>query len=337
MLCLILPNIVFLRHEFLAANAALFPYSPCSSDKMTKKKKLKVPSMERNKKTIQEFFFEFCEKNRLDDVDFLIDRCGLNINCVSDEFQLTGLSIAAKNNNVELLELLLSTDHVDVNMVSYDETALIVACRNKNHEIVQKLLEVPEIATTHRSGELKKTAMHYAAEMCENCCEELSNCDSVDWNIVDANGNTPLHTAIYAGNVEGARSIMEVYGVDFNTIRDGLGLTIVELVVREPEGDYKLDILIYLTQAEEANFNIVDENGDSHIMWTLKNNLLDRFHVLLNCPTVDLNIKDKDGNTIALWAIKNKKLELLKLILQKPEVDVTVEDSNGDTVTMIAR
>ena len=66
--------------------------------------------------------------------------------------------------------------------------------------------------------------------MCEDCCEELSNHNEVDWNCVDANNNIPLHIAIHTGNVEDARSIMEVYGVD-HTLKDENGYSVVDLVV----------------------------------------------------------------------------------------------------------
>ena len=49
------------------------------------------------------------------------------------------------------------------------------------------------------------------------------------------------------------------------------------------------------------------------------------------------NVEDSDGDTPLLWAMKNGKLETVKILLTCPRVDHTVKDSSGATFMKIAR
>ena len=60
-----------------------------------------------------------------------------------------------------------------------------VAYHSNNHEIVRRLLQVPGIDVNHKIGDLKWTAMHFAARFGYKCCEELAMCPEVNWNSIN--------------------------------------------------------------------------------------------------------------------------------------------------------
>ena len=117
-------------------------------------------------------------------------------------------------------------------------------------------------------------------------------------------------------------------GVHFDVKTNG-GVTLTEVAVRSDRGD-RVECLKILADVGGVDWNVQMDggDGDTPIMWCLKNGKMDRFNVLLECPRVDLNVRDSSGDTMALWALKNDKLEILKQFVGR--VDVAIADKNGD-------
>ena len=170
-----------------------------------------MAEMGNNQKTLKELYFEACQNNDTEIVQFCIDKLGLNINCVSEDGLWTGLAICAKNNYLQMLEVLLNVPNVNVNIKSsrkcIDEddfgkvTSIIVACYYQNHEIVRRLLREPGIDLKYKSGNWKWTAMHWAAWKSDKCCEELAMYPDIEWNCSQKRDFSPLGIAIWnAGN-----------------------------------------------------------------------------------------------------------------------------------------
>ena len=127
-------------------------------------------------------------------------------------------------------------------------------------------------------------------------------------------GLTPLYVALFRGKSESLRIISSLSGVDF-TVKTNEGETLAEKAVTATRGT-PLESVKILAEVEQFNWNVVDKNGDSPLMITLKKNRPDMFDVLVNCPRVDLDVKDKNGDTAAMWALKNNNPEALKKIVE---------------------
>ena len=100
-----------------------------------------------------------------------------------DVFSFKGLAIAASKNYPELLEMLLNTYEIDVNLKTLVPencerpnflglfngssyiTALMIACKERNPNIVKRLLKLENInlLCTDRYG---RNVLHYAAIYC---------------------------------------------------------------------------------------------------------------------------------------------------------------------------
>ena len=88
---------------------------------------------------------------------------------------------------------------------------------------------------------------------------------------------------------------------------------------------------------EGFDWNVKDKNEDTPIMWTAKNNKMDKLKLLVQCSHVNLDLKDKSGDTVALWALKNNKIEIVKLLAKQSRLDMTAVDRDGNTLVKIAR
>ena len=179
--------------------------------------------------------------------------------------------------------------------------------------------------------------LDWAAFFSPQCVEELAKYEGLDWNCLTNTNSTPLHKAIGAGKSVSTKLIIDIPTLIDFTVQDNDGYTAAQLAAMSTFNKYDIECLKNLVNVDAADFNVTDSKGDTPLMWTLKNNKMDRFNVLVNCPRVDLNSKDKQGDTVALWALKNNNFDALETILTKPGVDVTIEDSNGDTLKKIAK
>jgi len=159
----------------------------------------------------------------------------------------------------------------------------------------------------------------------------LATLDTVSWNIKNNVGWTPLELALIWGNSEAVKIISSLPGVDFN-VKNNDGKTLAETAVYS-----NVECVKILAELEQFNWNVVDMNGDSPLMMTLKKNATDMFDVLVNCPRVDLNMRDRNGDTVAMWTLKNNKLEEFKKIMETDRCDTSIEDEDGETILTLAR
>ena len=65
-------------------------------------------------------FITFCQENDVEKVNYCI-KLGVNVNTVSEDGVLSGLTIASMENFPELLELLLSQPDIDVNLTTLED------------------------------------------------------------------------------------------------------------------------------------------------------------------------------------------------------------------------
>ena len=126
---------------------------------------------------------EACHENNLARVQYFIDQ-NIYVNYRSQDRKWSALAIAAKNNYLELLDILLNCDDINVNLTTSARctdpfntkwgsiTALAVACHAQNHLVVRRLLRVPGIRVNYQDSE-GWTAVHWAAAWCGNSVKEF--------------------------------------------------------------------------------------------------------------------------------------------------------------------
>jgi cytohesin len=157
---------------------------------------------------------------------------GAEVNVTANEFGHYGstpLLIAAKNDDKEMVELLI-TNQADVNAKNNDgSTPLLIAAKYGDKEMLEMLLG--DEADIHAKNQLGETALHLAAQNGNKDAVELLLTKGADVNAKTANsiaewrdvfyvgwdigGQTPLHNAA-AGGHKDAVELLLAHGAEVN-------------------------------------------------------------------------------------------------------------------------
>ena len=206
------------------------------------------------------------------------------------------LQIAARDNHYELLELLLAEPGVNVNIRDEnDMTPLMVACRAGHTKIVRSLCQAEgvDINCRDRDG---WTALHQAIRSNSLACLEiLRESPRTDWNVRTNSGEFPLSMALLWGFPDILQVILSVspLGLDLS-LTDPAGRNLAQIAV-ESEGANSVRSVQLLSQNRRVNWNIKNKEGDTPVMFCLKNNKLEMARILLSTPRVNLNTRDTQG------------------------------------------
>ena len=271
---------------------------------------------------MNESYLKACEENNYSLVRDLLSS-GADVNWKSDEDDYypgyTGLYWAAFHNSGDLLELLLTQTGVDVNITrSHQMTPLMTACRHGHENIVRRLCQVTDIQlnTINDHG---WTALHYAVNYNKPACVSvLRGVAGVDWNVRDNNGDYPLTTAVERGRAECLQIILSVPEPHLDlTVTDYRGRNIAQIAVEEEfnyGGDRQRCLeLLSRDRRMDPFWNIKNSDGDTPVMFCLKNNKIEMARCLINTPGVDLDTVDREGRYLETIA-RERDLNILSLV-----------------------
>ena len=234
---------------------------------------------------------KYCEENKFECVRSFLDCRDYDGNLAN-----TCLTIAAKNNNLELLEILLtcytSGYLFDINTTSdtHRWTPLIFACAHGNHDIVSRLLKVPGLDINYEDED-GDTAAHLAcydgsySGIRIQCVRILAETGRVDWNKRNQAGQTPLYLALFRGHSKIADIIMEEPDIDYS-VKTEDGKTLGHAAVT---GGNEKCVETLAAQEIFDGWNVPDNDGDTPVMMTLKGGIEYLVEILLGCPRVDLD------------------------------------------------
>ena len=263
--------------------------------------------------TTRGLFLEACDEGDLELARVLLAR-GADVNWSGGTkgYLASGLHYAARDENADLLDLLLAQPGLDVNIKDYRKTTpLMEACVRGSENSLRKLLQVDgiEINCQNKSG---RTALHLAFENDNpSCIKILGEASGLDWNLKDQYGYTPLLKAAVWGRVDSLEIILSVPQplVDFS-VTDNNGFNVVWLALFDA-----------LEEDEEYR-------GDP-----------ERCVELLTAdPRVDWNFRDPEkGDTPLHFCLKNGKVEIAKMIIKNPNVDLNAQNIVGEFPETIAR
>merc|ERR1712241_1055595 len=127
----------------------------------------------------------------------------------------------------------------------------------------------------------------------------------VDWNKTDEEGYTPLYCALGRGHSDTVDIIVQQPNIDYN-VKTKDGETLGQAAVRG--GNVKC-VETLAAQESFDSWNVPDCNGDTPIMWALKEHNTEILEILLRCPRVDLDVVDADEKHLEEFA--EDKLDLL--------------------------
>ena len=278
---------------------------------------------------------EFCKNGDLEGVKAAL-KSGANVNTkdededkVEDEdghinpvrpYGMTGLMWAVAKRHNSMVELLLKTPNIDVNLRSKrGECALHHAVIEKNNEALKLLLNVPNINV----------------------------------NIVDKSGWNALHLAVLENNIEGLKLLLNVPNIDVNIVNNNSGgggqsalhlakSSMINIRVLKQHTAVRIknyEALKLLLNVPNIDVNILDNNGESAVHHTVRIKNNEELKLLLKMPNIDVNIVNNRGWSPLHSAVEKNNIEGLKLLLNHPNLtalSLNHKNSMGYTPVMLA-
>ena len=234
---------------------------------------------------------------------------------------------AIKQNEPEIVRLLLEKGG-DVNARdSYGNTALIFASIDGRLEIIRLLLA--KGADVNARNDYGITALMLASKAGHKEVVQLLLEKGADPNIQNKDGDTALILALGNDLKEIAQLLLEK-GADPN-IQNNVGNT--ALIWASGTGRGRPNIVSLLLE-KGADPNIQNNQGIMALWVAIKYSDIEIVQLLLE-KGADPNIPDNLGNTALILASIKGNIEIVRLLLKK-EADVNARNKDGETASMIA-
>ena len=247
----------------------------------------------------------------------------------------TPLIIACKHGNTSMVNYLVKSN-ADVDIMAQDSqnnTALHFACTNNDLEIVEILVSTGKInfLTTNFTG---YTPLHLAlANQNWRIVKFLLMKDKVYLNAVFQKGENALHIFCKSGNLKIVEVLMSNEGIDTRAT-DNFGNTPLHSACTA--GSY--EIVNYLLQLmPKIDVNTKNVNGDTALHICCNNGRFDLVKSLVETGHADVNIQDNLHNTALHIACINDNEEIVDYLLSKNRADVTVMNIKKETPLSITR
>lgn len=156
--------------------------------------------------------------------------------------------------------------------------------------------------------------------------KDLVDKTSIDPNLKNNAGYTPLRVAVECGNTKAMKLLLKHCAIDPN-IKDNNGDTPLHRVI----GLNNAEHLKLLLDHSKTNPNIKDHNKDTPLHCVIELNYTEHLKLLLNHSEMNPNIKNKAGDTPLHCALQNHNRKFLKLLLDDSRTNPNIKDKDGDT------
>uniref|UniRef100_A0AAF5DA06 FYVE-type domain-containing protein n=1 Tax=Strongyloides stercoralis TaxID=6248 RepID=A0AAF5DA06_STRER len=227
----------------------------------------------------------------------------------------TPLFIAIDKNNKPIIDLLLKNDQCDVNISNIDKVTPLEVClfEIKDLDICEKLVQ--KGANINSNNGMGQSLLHIAVMNMNIEAAKFITSHNCDVNILNNEGETPLHILLKYKNNHGLNEILEMLQYLINdtsnlTIQDNDNLdTVIHLAVDKIEilqkfSNYKLDL------------TIINCNQESPLKKALINNHFPSSKLLIDLGS-DINEKNKDEESLLVLALKEKNCEMAKFLIHE--------------------
>ncbi|KAL9095584.1 MAG: hypothetical protein Q9165_002016 [Trypethelium subeluteriae] len=282
-------------------------------------------------------------------VDLLLKRNNVNpnrvcsINCAYQMFSLASpLQLAAWIGDLALVKSLVSCSRIDMDLATYQPTALTVAATRRHWSVVQLL--TLRGASVNSRGYDGRTALHHAIVANEEIMVRLLlQREDIRLNLKDEDGLSPLHLAITQQHYKISKMLLSV-AIDPN-LQDNAGRTPLWLACYCGQ----LEVALSLLCDERTDPNICGPNGDSPLSTAVRQapkevngygvlldgahrTTLDLIEAFVKSTKVNVNSKNNHGTTALHAAASHPKVCFLRAILSRADVQVNLQDKSGQTV-----
>ena len=262
----------------------------------------------------------------------------------------TPIHLAVEAGDLEAVELCCHSSSIDINKLDINGlTPLQKSYKNLDRKITRLLISQPNI--NFKVDVAIQKAFH---ENDVETTELLLSYHIEVFNVLDLNGDAPIHLAYRKGNNNIVKLLLSHPKLDVN-IANKSGNTVMHYACKR--GD--LEIVKFLLSNPATDVNRENKNGTSPFQFACKNNLLfwqqvpletfaieeledqemqptenvffEVFQALLAFPGCQVNRVDKKGNTIMHNACINDNFKFVDLLINHHDVDINVRNKWGFT------
>lgn len=258
-------------------------------------------------------------RNKMDEVSSHLDDGAFEQNATDSDGN-TALLLAAKNGNLDIVEMLLQRGF-SLNQSNFKKrTALLYAAKGGHCSLVERLLSTAECDVDAQDIE-GNTALLIAVKRGHNdVIESLLASGQGDVSKQDRYGHTALHDAAKTGRM------------------DTLAMLVFHGANKDVQDKYDNTSLMYATLHDhtncvallvkaECNVNLTNMGGRSALHTAAQNGFTNIVSILLQA-NAKMDIKDSDNNTPILLAGRYQHYAIVKMLIEKG-CDVLASDSFG--------
>ena len=245
----------------------------------------------------------------------------------SKRVEKTLIHFACRNQNVDMLKLLLKTKKFPINYLYDGKTALEIAIERQNLEIFKILLDLPKVLLD-KPDHNGKQAIHYASSIKNSEFIKLlidnDRKKVVDINSKDKSQLTPLHYACLNNCTDPALYLLSFPTIQLNS-QDKSGKTQIQLacMFSSPVVVKKLlDILPH-----EIASNAISDPSKSLLHFAIMNKSFEVPKIILEREHIDINAFDINRKTPLMQAISLNNIKFVEEILKFPEINVNIQDN----------
>ena len=293
--------------------------------------------------------FALCREN-FKFVNILVDASfDLNAKLVSGTFKTTIIEAVIRYGSLKAIQFLLDISkekNIDMDVTDIVGSTLLhqaIGRKDYNEDIALFIAQNKDITFSDRHlmsrNQSRLSTLHIA---CRFGCFKvvkyiLSKCNElmIDPNITDGGGNTPLHYACCAGNIQIVEELSTIQNVNFNIASGEGGWT----PLHQACSSVKTELIAYLLSNFKAliNPNIPDDEGDTPLHFACEGGHVEVVEVFFNNFTseeINVNQKNDYGLTPLHIACLHRRYEIISFMIQNSEkmnIDLDLKNEEGHT------
>lgn len=161
--------------------------------------------------------------------------------------------------------------------------------------------------------------------------EYLYSIPTIDVNILNKDGFSPLHEYATRGQVELSKLFLQ-HCPSGISVASKSGMTPLHCAA----GSGKSEVIKYLIDQEGIDVNAIDRDGNTPLHYAARSTSKESVEALLSSPDIKVNIENKFKDTPYFLAAKFSNSDVFSALAEYQDVDINTVDENGMTALMYA-
>jgi serine/threonine protein kinase/ankyrin repeat protein len=272
---------------------------------------------------------EAIRKDRFEVVQFLVDKCGADVNMHNSNGS-NALLEAARNGHVDILRFLVAEGGARVDMRNnYGSTVLTLAARGGRVDVVRLVHNWDTDVNIHESDRL--TALMEGAGGGHMSVVQFLVNEGVDVNIRDSKRSTALMEASHGGHMDVVRFLVDEWGAGVN-MRNSNGST----ALMEAASNGHIAVVRFLLAEGGARVNALNSYGSTALMEAAGGGHTNVVQFLVTESGASVHMQNNYGSNALILAALGGHLDVVRFLVTASGTDENMQDDHRSTALMKA-